>query len=52
MLIHDLIKQFSVAILSVLAICDEDNIADQLGVSLAFFFIFEEILMSLKMRIL
>ena len=33
--------QFSVAILSVLAICDQDNIADQLGVSLAFFFILE-----------
>eukprot|EP01084_Bolivina_argentea_P079117 143577_1 len=41
MLINDISLQFCIAMLSVLAIRDQNNISDQLGISLAFFFILE-----------
>ena len=41
MLIQDIALQFTVTVLSVVAMCDQNNISDQLGISLAFFFILE-----------
>ena len=41
MFIMDFVLQFTVAVLSVISIGEQDNISDQLGVSLGFFFILE-----------